>query len=76
MLEVASKVPSSTGAQADAYRGRYLVSQGRAQSALRHAQIAEELSVSVRTVESHLYSAFAKLGITDRTQLSDALDQE
>ncbi len=38
-----------------------------------NAQIAAELSVSLRTVETHLYKAFAKLGVTDRSQLSDAL---
>ena len=38
-----------------------------------NAQIAAELSVSVRTVETHLYHAFAKLGVAERSQLSDAL---
>ena len=41
-----------------------------------NAQIAADLSVSVRTVESHLYAAFAKLGITDRSQLLEALQEE
>lgn len=40
---------------------------------LPNAEIAAELSVSVRTVESHLYAAFAKLGVTDRKQLADVL---
>jgi DNA-binding CsgD family transcriptional regulator len=35
--------------------------------------IAERLVVSTRTVESHLYRVFAKLGVTDRTQLADLL---
>jgi DNA-binding CsgD family transcriptional regulator/tetratricopeptide (TPR) repeat protein len=38
-----------------------------------NAQIAAELSVSIRTVETHLYHAFAKLGVADRSQLSDRL---
>lgn len=33
--------------------------------------IAERLVVSPRTVESHLYRVFTKLGVTDRAQLAD-----
>jgi DNA-binding CsgD family transcriptional regulator len=39
-----------------------------------NAQIAADLCVSERTVESHLYSVFAKLGISDRSQLADELE--
>lgn len=39
------------------------VAQGR-----RNAEIAQELYLSVRTVESHLYSIFKKLKISSRTQ--------
>jgi ATP/maltotriose-dependent transcriptional regulator MalT len=40
-----------------------------AAAGLSNRQIAERLSVSVRTVEGHLYRIFAKLGIEHREQL-------
>jgi len=41
---------------------------------LSNREIAEQLYLSHRTVESHLYRLFPKLGVTSRTQLRDALN--
>ncbi len=40
---------------------------------LTNAQISETLHISVRTVESHLYSAYTKLGVTQREDLAGLL---
>ncbi|MGW2559137.1 LuxR C-terminal-related transcriptional regulator [Streptomyces sp. NPDC001514] len=40
---------------------------------LSNREIADRLGVSVRTVEGHLYRAYAKLGTTQRTELSALL---
>lgn len=39
-------------------------------------EIAATLHVSIRTVEGHLYRAYAKLGITGRSDLSDIMPNE
>jgi DNA-binding CsgD family transcriptional regulator len=41
---------------------------------LSNREIGEQLYLSHRTIESHLYRLFPKLGITSRTQLRDALE--
>ena len=40
---------------------------------LSNKQVAERLDISVRTVENHLRSIFAKCGVTTRTQLAASL---
>jgi DNA-binding NarL/FixJ family response regulator len=47
-----------------------------AASGLTNHQIAERLVVSVRTVESHLYHAFDKLGVANRAELQTTLTDE
>ncbi|MCU1487662.1 MAG: hypothetical protein JWN67_4408 [Actinomycetia bacterium] len=46
---------------------------GLAARGLADRQIADELVVSVRTVQSHLYNAYAKLGVDGRAGLVDLL---
>jgi DNA-binding CsgD family transcriptional regulator len=40
-----------------------------AREGVSNAEIADRLVVSVRTVESHLYRAMRKLGVSDRRDL-------
>jgi DNA-binding CsgD family transcriptional regulator len=46
----------------------WLAARGRSDQ-----EIADELVVSIRTVQTHLYNAYAKLGIDGRGGLADAL---
>jgi DNA-binding CsgD family transcriptional regulator len=43
---------------------------------LTNREIGQKLYLSPRTVSSHLYRAYPKLGITSRTQLREALDHK
>ncbi len=65
----------------DALRGRDALTPSELRVARMAAegrtnrQIAQALFVTLRTVELHLTSSYAKLGILHREQLSDALDE-
>jgi ATP/maltotriose-dependent transcriptional regulator MalT len=47
-----------------------------AASGLTNRQVAQELAISVKTVEYHLGHVYAKLQVTSRTQLAHRLDQD
>jgi len=47
-----------------------------ARDGLTNREIGDRLSLSPRTVSSHLYRSFPKLGITDRHQLRDVITRE
>lgn len=44
-----------------------------ARKGMNNAQIARALTVSQRTVEGHLYRVFSKLGISERAELDEAV---
>ena len=45
----------------------------RAAEGSTNREVAEDLFVTVKTIEMHLANAYGKLGIRSRTQLADAL---
>lgn len=68
------RTPALTEPQAPTVLSRRETDVARlAAQGLSNAAIAERLVVSVRTVESHLYQAFGKLGVTRRGELAAVL---
>lgn len=55
--------------------GREREIAGLIAAGLSNSEIADRLVLSVRTVESHIYRACAKLDVTDRDQLAAIVRQ-
>ncbi|KQS97320.1 helix-turn-helix transcriptional regulator [Cellulomonas sp. Leaf395] len=80
-VKLAARSGANTPALAIAVRPLPLTAREReivelAARGLPNKDIAERLTVSVRTVEGHLYRAGLKLGVSERTALKDVLGLE
>nr|WP_262403313.1 LuxR family transcriptional regulator [Actinomadura sp. CNU-125] len=73
-LRATGMTRTARGKAGEALTPQELEVAGLAASGLSNPQIASRLFLSPRTVSSHLYRAFPKLGITSRTELRDALE--
>ena len=67
-------LPETPGLAALTWREREVATL--AGHGLSNAEIARRLVISVRTIESHLYSAYGKLGVTGRAQLPAVLGSQ
>ena len=67
-------LPETPGLAALTWREREVATL--AGHGLSNAEIARRLVISVRTVESHLYSAYGKLGVAGRAQLPAVLGSQ
>jgi DNA-binding CsgD family transcriptional regulator len=67
-LHPVRRAPGATGLTPRQHAVAHLTARG-----LTNQQIAAELVISVKTVEHHLGSVFAKLGVSTRTQLAARL---
>jgi DNA-binding CsgD family transcriptional regulator len=63
----------SAGAEAGRLTRREREIAGLAAAGVSSKEIAAKLYLSARTVENHLQSAYAKLGVTSRDELAEAL---
>ncbi len=70
-LHPARRVPGPSGLTPREHAVVHLTARG-----LTNRQIAAELVISVKTVEYHLGSVFAKLGVSTRTQLAARLAED
>ncbi|HEY0817087.1 MAG TPA: helix-turn-helix transcriptional regulator [Pseudonocardia sp.] len=61
------------GAQSSALTAQELTIADLAARGLTNKQIAARLALSPRTVSTHLYRIFPKLGVTSRAGLRDAM---
>ena len=64
------------GRDAALARLRGLLDPVLASEGLTNAQIGDRLFLSPRTVSSHLYRSFPKLGVADRHQLRDVIGRD
>lgn len=72
----ARPVQSIAGAQLNLLTPREREVANMAKSGLSNKEIAEQLHVSIRTVEGHLYQIYVKVGVGNRSDLLAALDGE
>ncbi|MGC9382316.1 ATP-binding protein [Streptomyces sp. MH13] len=73
-LRATGMTRATRGKAGEALTPQELEVAGLAATGLSNPQIASRLFLSPRTVSSHLYRVFPKLGITSRAELRDALD--
>lgn len=73
LLAAGGRLRRGTDSPADALSGSERRVAARAANGATNREIAESLFLTVRTVELHLTSAYRKLGVRGRAELSDAL---
>jgi len=73
LLEAGGRLRRGTSSPADALSGSERRVAARAANGATNREIAESLFLTVRTVELHLTSAYRKLGVRGRAELSEAL---